>query len=73
MPGNLLNNSTYFIGLALTFTHSGTHVSFYETDALVVNICDPIEETLNDMRSSYSGNIPGAIRPQLDWLIEKVS
>jgi lipopolysaccharide transport system ATP-binding protein len=73
IPGCLLNNGTYFIGLALTFTHQGLHISFNVTDALAVNVSDPIEETLETMRSGYSGTIPGVVRPQLDWVIEKVA
>jgi lipopolysaccharide transport system ATP-binding protein len=73
VPGSLLNNGTYFIGLALTFMHQGVHVSFYEKDALAVNIFDPIDETLETLRSGYSGTVPGPVRPQLNWVIEKVA
>jgi lipopolysaccharide transport system ATP-binding protein len=72
VPGYLLNNGTYFIGLALTFVHQGIHVSFFERDALAVSIRDPIDETLDEMRNGYSGTVPGPVRPQLDWMIEKV-
>ena len=73
VPGLLLNNGIYFIGLALTFTHLGIHVSFYEKDALSVSIRDPMDETLDEMRSGYSGPIPGPVRPQLEWQIERIS
>jgi len=73
VPGYLLNNNAYFIGLALTFNHQGTHVSFYEKNALTVSIRDPIDETLDDMRSGNSGPIPGPVRPKLDWRIKKIS
>jgi lipopolysaccharide transport system ATP-binding protein len=73
VPGYLLNNGTYFIGLALTFTHQGIHVSFYEKDALSVSIRDPIDETLDEIRGGYSGAIPGPVRPRLEWSIEKVA
>lgn len=71
VPGNLLNNGTYFIGLALTFRHQGIHVSFYERDALAVNIVDPISETLDNERMGYGGPIPGMFRPKLDWTVER--
>jgi len=35
IPGYLLNNGTYFIGVALTFTHAGLHVSFFEKDGRI--------------------------------------
>jgi lipopolysaccharide transport system ATP-binding protein len=73
IPGCLLNNGTYFIGLALTFMHQGIHVSFYERDGLSVSIRDPIDETLYEMRNGYSGAYPGPVRPQLEWMIERVS
>jgi lipopolysaccharide transport system ATP-binding protein len=67
IPGNLLNNLTYFVGLALTFTHNGLHVSFNEKDALCITIIDPVEETINDLRCGYAGSIPGVVRPELTW------
>lgn len=73
VPGHLLNNGPYFIGLALTFTHQGIHISFWEKDALSVSIFDPIRETVDELRSGYSGVIPGPVRPQLDWVVERVS
>ncbi len=73
VPGYLLNNGTYFIGLALTFTYQGVHVSFWEKDALSVSIRDPMEETVDEMRKGYSGHIPGPVRPRLDWIITRVA
>ncbi len=73
MPGSLLNNETYFIDLALTFTHNGIHVSFWQRGALAIVIYDNIEETLNEERQGYSGAIPGAVRPKLNWEVKKIS
>jgi lipopolysaccharide transport system ATP-binding protein len=73
VPGYLLNNDTYFIGLALTFTHSGIHVSFFEQGALAVIIRDPMDETIDEERNGYSGEIPGIIRPQLKWEVHQIS
>ncbi len=72
IPGSLLNNDTYFIAVGLTFLHNGEHVSFSETGALCVNIIDPIDETVNEIRCGYSGHIPGSVRPILDWQIERI-
>lgn len=72
VPGHLLNNGVYFIGLALTFTHNGIHVSFYEKDALCISVRDPIDETLEELRSGYSGPIPGPVRPKLEWKISRI-
>jgi lipopolysaccharide transport system ATP-binding protein len=74
VPGNLLNNDTYFIDLALTFMNSGLHVSFHERGALSVVIVDPIEETLHTAgRNGYSGVIPGVVRPQINCEVRRVS
>ena len=73
VPGHLLNSETYFIGLALTFTHPSIHVSYFERDALAVVLVDPIDETLDSLRCGYSGPMPGIIRPRLDWSIHRHS
>lgn len=72
IPGNLLNDGTYFIGLALTFMEKGVKVAFFEKDALCVNIIDPISETLDTERNGYSGHVPGVVRPRLDWSIQSL-
>lgn len=69
IPGDLLNSTTYFIGLALTFTHQGLHVSFFEKDALCLTAVDPIDETIDDLRFGYAGPMPGVVRPKLEWQI----
>lgn len=73
VPGQLLNNGTYYIGLALTFRHLGIHVSFFERDALAVHVVDPIDQTLDDERLGYSGAVPGVFRPRLPWTVEPVA
>ena len=69
IPANLLNSTTYFIGLALTFTHQGIHVSFFEKDALCLTVVDPIDKTIDDLRFGYAGPMPGVVRPKLEWQI----
>lgn len=73
VPGSLLNNDTYFIDLALTFTHNGIQGSFWQRGALAVVIRDNLEETINAERQGYSGVIPGVIRPNLQWEIKQIS
>jgi lipopolysaccharide transport system ATP-binding protein len=72
IPANLLNDGVYFVGIALTFTHCGMHVSFFERDALSFVVRDPIEETLAESRNGYSGPIPGPVRPRLEWHIYSI-
>jgi len=73
IPGNLLNDGCYFLGLALTFTHNGIHVSFFERDAICVNVRDPVLDTVDSLRLGYVGPVPGPVRPQLQWKIDKVA
>jgi lipopolysaccharide transport system ATP-binding protein len=70
IPGSLLNDGTYFVGLALTYVEKGVKVAFFEKDALCVNLIDPIEKTLDLERNGYSGPMPGSMRPKLDWEVK---
>jgi lipopolysaccharide transport system ATP-binding protein len=73
IPGGLLNADTYFINLALTFTHEDIHVSFHQQKALAIVVKELIDdETLNKDRSGYDGPIPGAVRPKLNWEVREV-
>lgn len=71
IPGNLLNDGTYFFGLGLTFMDKGFQAAFLEKDALCMNLYDPIEETLDHERNGYSGTMPGTVRPGLDWEVRQ--
>jgi lipopolysaccharide transport system ATP-binding protein len=73
VPGGLLNDGAFTVGLALTFTHNGIEVSFYERQGLSFVVVDPIEETLMESRGGYSGAVPGPVRPKLDWHIERLA
>ncbi len=73
VPGNLLNNGLYNIGLGLTFLYSGIHVSFYDRQGLALSVVDRIDETLMLSRAGYAGPMPGPIRPRLDWRIERIA
>jgi lipopolysaccharide transport system ATP-binding protein len=70
VPSNILNEGTYFIGLAIT-SHSsrGYHVNFWEKDALCINVRDSMDENVRDQ---YAGPIPGVVRPSLKWTINEV-
>lgn len=70
VPANFLNDGLFSVGLALTFIHSGIHVSFYEKHALTFNITDPIDG-VSTRASGYSGRIPGVVRPKLKWTIRR--
>jgi len=70
IPPNLLNDTTYFIGLALTSPARKT-VHFFEKGALLVRVVDPIQGTLT-RPVNYAGRIPGTLRPYLEWDCERL-
>jgi lipopolysaccharide transport system ATP-binding protein len=65
IPKNFLNDGVYFVGLALTSFEKGVVIHFFQKDALVLNMRDSMEGTVG--RIGWSGVIPGAVRPQLEW------
>lgn len=71
VPGGLLNEGAYFVGVAIT-SHfdSGTYeVDFFERNALTFNMIDPMDARSN--RYGYAGPVPGILRPKLDWHVSK--
>lgn len=73
IPGNLLNEGAYFVGIAITtFYDAGSYeVEFFDRNALTFNVIDPMDARSN--RYGYGGAIPGMLRPKLDWKIEKAT
>ncbi|RJQ40740.1 MAG: ABC transporter ATP-binding protein [Nitrospiraceae bacterium] len=70
IPGNFLNDGTYYIGTALS-TMETSKVHFNEKDLLQLTVVDPIEGTVT--RGRYVGAIPGIIRPALEWESENLA
>jgi homopolymeric O-antigen transport system ATP-binding protein len=73
VPGHFLNEGTYFVGVALTthFDDRPYKIEFYDKNALTFNVIDPMDEGSD--RYSYAGPMPGVVRPQLEWHIERDS
>ena len=71
IPNDLLNEGTYFVGLALTTYQRGVTVHFYEQDVLSFNVRDPMEGVVS--RGDWAGSIPGVVRPNLTWCTEKIA
>lgn len=71
VPGDLLNEGVYFVGVGLTtYPDAGGYiVEFWDRNALTFNVVDPLDERSN--RYNVSGPLPGIIRPALRWTIEK--
>jgi len=71
IPGNLLNEGTFFVGLAMT-TYPGTKIRFFDQQALSFHVRDPIENVPTRGGTDYAGPMPGIIRPLLEWQIRSL-
>lgn len=70
IPSNILNDDTYFIGVALTCSHAGIKVCFHERDSLAIHMREPAATTVDGRpRFGYAGPMPGVVRPDLCWEI----
>ena len=68
LPANLFNDGLFSASLALTFTHSGIHVSFFDQNSLNFAIVDGMKG-VPTRESGYTGPIPGVFRPILPWTV----
>ncbi len=70
VPPHLMNNGIINIGVALTtYIANGHFVNFFDKSALNLNIIDLLNDS--SRRYGYSGEIPGYVRPHLNWEIIK--
>ena len=71
IPGRLLNEGAYFVGVALTTYYDAGHfeVEYFDKNALTFNVIDPMDE--RSSRYGYAGPVPGVVRPSLNWKISK--
>lgn len=71
VPARLLNCGVYFIGVAVTkYLDVGYDVCFFEPGAVTINMVENIERTVD--RYNYGNEVPGLIRPLLDWKEERI-
>jgi len=72
IPACFLNDGGYSVGIALTtYLNDTYHGHFFEQHALTFNTKDPMTE--DSRRSGYTGEIPGAVRPELHWEVDKIN
>lgn len=64
IPGNFLAEGSFSVGTAIS-TFDPNIVHFYEADAVAFQVLDSMEG--NSARGDYAGNIPGVVRPLLEW------
>jgi homopolymeric O-antigen transport system ATP-binding protein len=73
IPPNLLNEGTYFVGVALTtYSDEGSfEIEYFDRNALSFNVVDPMDDRSN--RYGYAGPMPGVVRPRLSWNISEAA
>lgn len=71
VPGYLLNEGAYFVGLAMSSFEDGVNVHFYEKNALSFNVADPM--AADATRGGWAGAMPGVVRPKLKWTVTPAS
>ena len=69
IPGDFLNDGSYFVGLAMTSYGQGQAIHFFEQSALTFNVRDPMEGSVG--RHGYVNVMPGVVRPRLKWTVEE--
>jgi lipopolysaccharide transport system ATP-binding protein len=71
VPGDMLNDGAYIVGLALTsYTRNAHKLNFFDSKALSFNLRDPMDERSN--RYGLGRSIPGIVRPKLQWSLQRV-
>lgn len=71
IPGDFLNEGTYFVGLAISSYAPGLTIHFFEQSALTFNVRDSMEGSVG--RHGYANVMPGVVRPRLQWTVEEAS
>jgi len=72
IPGGLLNTGGFSVALVVTTMNPGLQVAFFERNALMFQVTEDIQATLDTKRMGYAGPIPGTMRPSLPWTVEMV-
>lgn len=77
IPPDFLNQGAYFISIAISSFGKGVIVHLFEQNAISFNIRDNIynikTRLQNNGNVAYSGEIPGAVRPLLNWETIKIN
>lgn len=69
IPGDFLNEGSYFVGLAVSSYAPGLTIHFFEQSALTFNVRDSMEGSVG--RHGYANVMPGIVRPRLAWKVEE--
>lgn len=64
LPKNLFSEGVIVVGAALV-THDPFRVHFHDKETIIFNLYDDLKNS--PTRGDYVGNLPGIIRPLLEW------
>ena len=71
VPGDFLNEGTYYVGLAISSYAPGLTIHFFEQSALAFNVRDSMEGSVG--RHGYANVMPGIVRPRLPWTVTEIA
>jgi len=71
IPGDFLNEGTYYVGLAVSSYEPGLTIHFFEPSLLTFIVRDPMVGSVG-RDFGYANVMPGIVRPRLDWKVEKI-
>ena len=71
IPGDFLNEGSYFVGLAVSSYAPGLTIHFFEPSAMTFNVRDSMDGSVG--RHGYANVMPGVVRPRLQWKVEEAS
>ena len=71
LPGDFLNEGTYFVGLAMVSYEPGLTIHYFEPSALTFNVRDSMEGSVG-RHLGYANVIPGVVRPRLSWTVKEI-
>ena len=69
IPGNLLTEGTMIVNTAIWQWEPTRRIEYHAPDAVAFQVVDTIEG--DSARGQYIGDLPGTVRPKLDWRTER--
>jgi len=67
IPAHFLNDGSYSVTVQVNTVSSGHTLEFFEHHALRFVILDDVHENPHRAHTKYSYQLPGSVRPLLDW------
>lgn len=72
IPPHLLNDGVYSVSVQVNSVDVGHTLEFFEHHAISFVVLDSIQDNPYRIHTKYSYEIPGAVRPLLNWQVQKL-